>query len=79
MGSIWFTPYSISLDKLIKIDADTLMITSVAFICSPPFVPVLAGALKNRNSIMPGITIGVIGYALGNYLGFLMAELLSNF
>lgn len=67
------------LSKLIKIDANTLMITSVAFICSPPFVPVLAGALKNRNSIMPGITIGVIGYALGNYLGFLMAELLSNF
>ncbi|MGY6520664.1 MAG: DUF819 family protein [Mongoliitalea sp.] len=67
------------LSKLIKIDADTLMITSVAFICSPPFVPVLAGALKNRNIIMPGITIGVIGYALGNYLGFLMAEFLKNF
>lgn len=67
------------LSKLIRIDADTLMITSVAFICSPPFVPVLAGALKNRNIIMPGITIGVIGYALGNYLGFLMAEFLKNF
>ncbi|UJP63705.1 DUF819 family protein [Mongoliitalea daihaiensis] len=65
--------------KIFKIDSDTLMVTSVAFICSPPFVPVIAGALNNRKIIVPGITIGVIGYALGNYLGFLMAELLKIF
>jgi uncharacterized membrane protein len=67
------------LSKLFKIDADTMMITSVAFVCSPPFVPVLAGALKNRQIIVPGISIGVVGYALGNYLGYLMAELLRGF
>lgn len=67
------------LSRLVKIDADTVMVTSVAFICSPPFVPVVAGALKNRKIIMPGITIGVIGYAIGNYLGFLMAQLLQSF
>lgn len=66
------------LSKLFRIDADTLMITSVAFICSPPFVPVLAGALKNRQLIVPGISIGVVGYALGNYLGYLMAMLLRG-
>jgi len=54
-----------------------MMITSTALICSPPFVPVVSGALNNREILVPGITIGIIGYAVGNYLGFLMAELLK--
>jgi uncharacterized membrane protein len=67
------------LSKLFKVDADTTMITSVAFICSPPFVPVIAGALGNRHIVITGITIGIIGYAVGNYLGFLVATVLSSF
>ncbi|MBS2213204.1 DUF819 family protein [Carboxylicivirga mesophila] len=62
-----------------KIDADTVIITSAALICSPPFVPVVAGSLRNRSVIVPGLTIGLIGYALGNYLGYFMAILLSYF
>ncbi|MBS4059644.1 MAG: DUF819 family protein, partial [Bacteroidetes bacterium] len=65
------------LSKIFKIDADTVMITSTAMICSPPFVPVVAGAIKNKEVILPGITIGIIGYAIGNYLGFLIANLLK--
>ena len=64
------------LSKVFKVDADTTMITSVAFICSPPFVPVIAGAIGNRQVIVSGITIGIIGYAIGNYLGFAVAYLL---
>lgn len=67
------------LSKLFKVDADTTMITSVAFICSPPFVPVIAGAIGNRHIVITGITIGIIGYAVGNYLGFLVATVLSSF
>ncbi|WP_194974025.1 DUF819 family protein [Aquiflexum lacus] len=67
------------LSKIFKIDADTTMITSVAFICSPPFVPVIAGALRNRQIMVSGITIGIIGYAIGNYLGFLVANILKMF
>ncbi|MBK3519549.1 DUF819 family protein [Carboxylicivirga marina] len=65
------------LSRLRNIDADTVIVTSAALICSPPFVPVVAGALRNRSIIVPGLTIGLIGYALGNYLGYLMALLLS--
>jgi uncharacterized membrane protein len=64
------------LSKLFKVDAHTTMITSVAFICSPPFVPVIAGALGNKQIVVSGISVGIIGYALGNYLGFLIANLL---
>jgi uncharacterized membrane protein len=65
--------------RIFKIDSDTVIITSTAMICSPPFVPVVAGALKNKEIIVPGITIGIIGYVVGNYLGYLIANLLSTF
>ena len=67
---------NVIINKIFKIDADTTMITSVGLICSPPFVPVIAGAIGNRHIIVPGITVGIIGYAIGNYLGFLVATLL---
>ncbi|WP_282037900.1 DUF819 family protein [Saccharicrinis aurantiacus] len=67
------------LAKIFKIDADTVIITSAALICSPPFVPVVAGALKNKALILPGITVGIVGYAIGNFLGFLISELLTLF
>ena len=63
--------------KLFKVDADTAIITSVAMINSPLFVPMIADRMNNRKVILTGITIGIIGYAVGNYLGVLLASLLS--
>lgn len=65
------------LAKLLRIDADTVTISSVSFICSPPFVPMMSAAMKNRRVLVPGLSIGVVGYALGNYLGFLIFQLLE--
>lgn len=65
------------ISKFTKTDADTLMITSTALICSPPFVPVVCSAINNRNILVPGITVGIIGYAIGNYLGFFVGEILK--
>lgn len=64
--------------KIFSIDTDTYIITSVAGICSPPFVPVVADALHNKYIILSGITTGVIGYAIGNYLGITLGYLLSS-
>ena len=64
------------LGKLLKIDADTTIITSVAMINSPLFVPMIADAMKNRRIILTGITVGIFGYAVGNYLGVLLAHIL---
>ncbi|MBR2162959.1 MAG: DUF819 family protein, partial [Bacteroidales bacterium] len=63
--------------KILKIDSDMMVISSVTFINSPPFVPMMAAAMKNKDVLIPGLTIGVIGYAAGNYLGFLMSQLLG--
>jgi uncharacterized membrane protein len=65
------------LSKIFKVDTDTMMITSTAFICSPPFVPVVASSLKNKEIIISGLTVGIIGYAIGNYLGISIAYLLK--
>ena len=65
------------LSWIFKVDADNFIITSVALSMSPPFVPVVAAALKNKQIVISGIIIGIIGYAIGNYLGVLMAFLLK--
>lgn len=57
------------LCKFAKIDVDTMIITSTSAICSPPFVPVVASSLKNNAALISGIATGIIGYAIGNYLG----------
>lgn len=67
----------ILLSKLLRVDADTTVVSSVAFICSPPFVPMISAAMKNRSVLAPGLAIGIVGYAAGNYLGFLVYRLLE--
>ena len=64
------------LSAIFRIDTDTTLASSISLICSPPFVPVVAGALKNKNIIGPGIAVGLFGYAVGTYVGFLLAQLL---
>lgn len=63
--------------RFFKIDADTVIISGSALICSPPFVPVVAGALKNKEVILSGLIIGIAGYAVGNYLGVFIAYMLK--
>lgn len=69
----------VALAALFKIDADNVIIVSTALSCSPPFVPVVAGALRNKEVIISGLTVGIIGYAIGNYLGVIIAHSLALF
>lgn len=64
----------ILLARLTGIDSDTVLVTSTAAICSPPFVGLTAAAIGNRDLIAPGITVGILGHALGNYLGILVGK-----
>lgn len=64
------------LSALFRIDTDTTLASSISLICSPPFVPVVAGAVKNKAIIGPGIAVGLFGYAVGTYVGFFLARLL---
>lgn len=64
--------------KLLKIDGDSVMVCSVALVNSPPFVPLAAALLNNKNIVVLGITIGLLGYMLGNYLGIGIYHLLLS-
>lgn len=63
--------------RLFKVDGDLTLAASISLINSPPFVPMVAAALKNKDVILPGIAIGLLGYAVGNYLGIGMFLLLK--
>lgn len=62
--------------KLFKIDGDLFSISNIALIFSAPFVPAVAGAMGNKKILISGIVIGLIGYAIGTYLGVGVAEIL---
>lgn len=65
------------LCRLFHVDVDTMLVTSTAAICSPPFVGLVAIAIDNRRLIAAGITTGIAGYAIGNYLGVAISLALS--
>lgn len=68
---------SVLLARPFKVDADSAVITSDTLVNSPICVPMIAAAMKNKEAIMVGITNGLAGYAVGNYLGFLIYQLLG--
>lgn len=63
--------------RMIGVDRDTYLIASGAAVMSVPFIPVIAGALRNRALLVPGIAIAIIGYAVGTYLGLGVAAAVS--
>ena len=65
------------LSKIFRVNVDEFIITSTALSNSPPFVPVVAAAIRNKEVVVPGMIIGVIGYAIGNYLGVAVAYFLK--
>lgn len=62
--------------RFMRIKADAMVASSVAFINSPPFVPMMVVAMKNKSALIVGLGAGIVGYAAGNYFGVLMAKLL---
>ncbi len=65
------------LARIFRIDVDTLIITSTAAVYGPAFVAPIAEAIDNRNVILSGLTAGLVGYAVGNYMGLALAFLLA--
>jgi uncharacterized membrane protein len=58
---------------LLRIDVDSTLICSTATIYGPAQIGPVAAAMKNRALVGPGLTLGLAGLALGNYLGLLTA------
>ena len=64
--------------RVAKVSGDLFCVSQVALLCSPPFVPPVAGAMKNKKVLISGIVVGLVGYAAGTYLGALLAWILGG-
>lgn len=66
------------LCRIFKISGDLFGVASIGLLCSPPFIPPVAGAMGNQKVLISGIIIGLVGYAVGTYLGAMVAYVLSS-
>ena len=62
--------------RIAHVSGDLFCVSQIALLCSPPFVPPVVGALQNKKVLISGIVIGLVGYAVGTYLGVAIALLL---
>jgi uncharacterized membrane protein len=62
---------------LLRIDLPTVSVASQAAIGGPGSALALGMAMGWHKLVMPGVLVGIFGYALGNYLGFACAYLVN--
>ncbi len=82
---MWFILFVLIVSMIIyilicrafKVGGDLFTVSFISLLCSPPFVPPVVEALGNRKVLISGIAIGLVGYAVGNYLGTIFASLLG--
>jgi len=63
--------------RLLRLDIRILTIASAAAKSGPPSVVALANVHGWKNLILPGVAMGLLGYAVGNYLGFAAAYMMK--
>ncbi len=63
--------------RIAKVDGDLFTVSHVGLLYSPPFVPPVVGAMGNKKVLISGILIGLVGYAIGTYLGVAVSEILK--
>ena len=66
------------IGRLAKIDAPTLAVASQANVGGPASAMALASARGYTAALLPGIAVGLLGYATGNYLGLAIASLVRG-
>ncbi|WP_224996345.1 DUF819 family protein [Cesiribacter sp. SM1] len=65
--------------RLAGLDRNITIIASTAAVFGPPFVGPVAERLKAPHLILSGMLLGMLGYAIGNFVGIGLARLLPLF
>ena len=63
---------------LLRVDLPTVSIASQAAIGGPGSALAIGMAMKWHRLVAPAVIVGIFGYALGNYLGFICAALVRG-
>ncbi|MEE8586303.1 MAG: DUF819 family protein [Acidobacteriota bacterium] len=66
------------LGRLLRIDMATLAVASQANVGGAASAMALAGARGYVDRLLPGVAVGLLGYAVGNYSGFMVAALVRQ-
>ncbi len=82
---LWFTLTVVAihglvlylLGRVMKLDVETLSVASQAAIGGPPTAMALASSRGWRDLVVPGLAVGILGYAVGTYAGLAVAYLLK--
>jgi uncharacterized membrane protein len=64
------------LGRLVRIDLGTLAVASQANIGGAASAMAMASARGYTDRLLPGVAVGLLGYAIGNYVGFGVAALM---
>jgi uncharacterized membrane protein len=64
--------------RLVGIDLPTLAVASQANVGGPASAMALATARGYGDRLLPGVAVGLLGYAAGNYLGFAVATVVRG-
>jgi uncharacterized membrane protein len=66
------------IGRLARMDVGSLAVASQAAVGGPSSALAVAVSREWKGLVLPGIIVGLLGYALGNYLGFGVAYLLKG-
>lgn len=66
------------IGRLARLDFATLAVASQANVGGAASAIALAGARGYTDQLVPGVAVGLLGYAVGNYLGFVVATMMRG-
>jgi uncharacterized membrane protein len=66
------------IGRLARLDLATLVVASQANVGGAASAIAIAGARGYTDRLLPGVAVGLLGYAIGNYLGFVVAALMKS-
>jgi uncharacterized membrane protein len=66
------------IGRLARLDLPTLVVASQANVGGAASAIAIAGARGYTDRLLPGVAVGLLGYAIGNYLGFVVAALMRT-
>ena len=66
------------IGRLARLDFATLAVASQACVGGAASAIALAGARGYTDQLVPGVAVGLLGYAVGNYLGFGVAAMMRG-
>jgi uncharacterized membrane protein len=82
----WFTlvvvgvhgVFVFGVGRLLRIDVASLAVASQAAVGGPSSALAVAVAREWRSLVLPGVIVGLLGYAVGNYLGFAVGAIVRS-